>query len=106
MANLGDIKTKIRRLTRSPSSSQLTNTQIEDYVNTFLLYDFPEHLRLFTFKKTLTFYTEPNIDIYETNTADITNPLYNFKNAYITSHDPVYIAGEKAYFSLSRNEFF
>lgn len=106
MATLADIRTKVRRLTRSPSAAQITDDLIDDYVNNFVLYDFPEQLRLFTNRKTLTFYTEPNIDVYETNTTDATNPLYNFKNAVITVHTPVYIAGYKAYFTLSREDFF
>lgn len=105
-ATLADIKTKVRRITRSPSESQLADATLEDYINDFLLYDFPEQLRLFTFRKTLTFYTEPNIDVYETNPIDPEDLLYNFKNAYITTHDPVYIAGYKAYFTQSRDEFY
>jgi len=105
-ATLADIRTKVRRLTRSPSDTQLTNAEIDSYVNDFLLYDFPEHLRLFTFRTTLSFYTQPNVAVYETNTVDVANPLYNFKNAYITTHDPVYISGYKAYFTQSRNDFF
>jgi len=105
-ATLADIRTKVRRLTRSPSASQLSDIQIDEYINTFLLYDLPEHERLFTFRKTLTFYTEPNVDVYDTNTVRDTDPLYDFKNAFITSHAPVYVAGYKAYLTLSRNDFF
>jgi len=104
-ATLADIRKKVRLITRSPSASQMTDNDIDDYVNNFLLYDFPEHLRLFTFRKTFTFYTLPNIAVYETS-AVATDPLYDFKNAYITSHDPVYIGGYKAYFTQSRNDFF
>lgn len=105
-ATLADIRTKVRRLTRSPSTTQLTDAEIDSYVNDFLLYDFPEHLRLFTFRKTLSFYTDPYIAEYSTNTDNADDPLYNFKNAYITTHDPVYISGYKMYFTQSRNDFF
>ena len=106
MADLADIRIKVRRLTRSPSDSQLTDVTIDDYVNNFLLYDFPEELRLFTFKKMLTFYTQPNIARYDTNTLRNADPLYDFKNAYITTSDPVYVSGYQAYFTQSVNDFY
>jgi len=104
-SSLVAIRTKVRRLTRSLSTSQLTDAQIDEYVNTFVLYDFPEHLRLFNLRKTFTFYTEPYIDVYETST-DVTSPLYNFKNKYITVHPPIYIAGVQSVFAESRDQFF
>lgn len=106
MATLADIRTKVRRLTRSPSTNQITDNQIDDYVDNFVLYDFPEQLRLFAFRRVLSFYTTPYIDFYDTNTTNTSDPLYNFKNAYITVHDPVYIGGKKAYFTQSRNDFY
>lgn len=105
-ANLDTIITKVRRLTRSLSQSQLSDDQIKDYINTFVLYDFPEHLRLANLKETFSFYTEPYIDTYDTKTAPATSPLYNFKNKYITVHQPVYVAGYRAAFFESRATFF
>jgi hypothetical protein len=84
----------------------LSDATLTDYINDFLLYDMPEQLRLFTFRKTLTFYTQPNIDVYETNLVDTDDPLYDFKNAVITTHDPVYVAGYRVLFTQSRDEFF
>lgn len=108
MANstLNAIRTKVRRLTRSPSESQITTAEIDEYINTFVLYDFPEHLRLFALRKTLTFYTKPNIDTYETNTTDISDPLYNFKNLYITTHEPIYMGGKQIQFTQSSEKFY
>lgn len=106
MATLNDIKTKVRRLTRSPSDSQLTDNQLEQYINDFILYDFPEHVRLFTFRRTLTFYTSPYVDTYSTTTADPNSPLYDFKNKYVTVHNPVYVGGSEAYYTQSREDFF
>lgn len=105
-STLAAIRTKVRRLTRSPSVSQLSNTELDEYVNTFVLYDFPEHLRQFALRTTLTFYTEPYTDVYETDTVDPTSPLYNFKNRYITVHPPVYVAGFEVLFSQSREQFY
>ena len=105
-ATLDAIRTKVRKLTRSLSESQLSTIQLDDYINTFILYDFPEHLRLFNLKETFSFYTEPYIDTYDTVTAPPTSPLFNFKNKYLTIHPPVYIAGYQAWFCESRNQFF
>lgn len=103
---LDKIRIKVRRLTRSMSSNQLSDSQIDEYINTFVLYDFPEHLRLFNLKTTLTFFTSAYIDTYETNTTDTTNPLYNFKNKYISVNPPAYIAGYQSLWSQSRDQFF
>lgn len=104
-STLAAIRTKVRRLTRSPSEAQITTAEIDEYINTFVLYDFPEQLRLFTLRDTLTFYTEPNIDTYESSST-IGDPLYNFKNEYITVHDPIYIGGRRAFLSQSRDQFY
>jgi len=104
--NLTTIRTKIRRLTRSPSEAQVTTDQIDEYVNRFVLYDFPEHLRLFSLRTTLTFYTKPYVDTYETTTVVDTDPLYNFKNKYTTIHPPVYVGGYYMAFSQSRDQFY
>jgi hypothetical protein len=108
MANstLQAIQTKVRRLTRSPSLSQISDNQLNEYINTFILYDFPEHLRLFSLRTVLTFYTQPGVDTYETNTTDPTDPLYNFKNKYTTVNPPAYIAGYQALWSQSKDQFF
>lgn len=63
-ATLQDIRLKVRRVTKSPSSNQITDPQIDEYINTFYLYDFPEHLRTFNLRQNITFTTIPNIDTY------------------------------------------
>lgn len=102
MPTLQHIRIKVRRLTRSPSTAQLTDGQIDDYINTFVAYDFPEVV----INKTLSFYTIPNVDTYATNTAVNTDPLYHFKNSYISVHPPVYIDGNVARMSGSTAEFY
>ena len=108
MANstLQAIRIKARRITRNPTLSQLTNDQLDEYINTFILYDFPEHLRLFSLRTILTFYTQPGVDVYDTNTTVATDPLYNFKNRYIAVHPPVYIAGVDAFYTQWRDVFY
>src|SRR5277367_1825186 len=100
-SSLQAIQTKVRRLTRSPSVNQLSDGDLNQYINTFVLYDFPEHLRLFNLRTTFTFYTQPFVDAYPTNLSPISNaeviyPLQNFDNLYLTIHPPIYIAGYQA----------
>jgi hypothetical protein len=102
---LATIEQKVRRLTRSPSEAQLTTDQLDQYINTFIAYDVPEHLRLFNLRTTFTFYTEPFVDVYESST-DPTSPLYQFVQQYLTVHPPIYIAGFQSFYTQSRQEFF
>lgn len=110
MATLQDIRLKIRRLTRSPSSNQITDAEIDSYINTFILYDIPAHVRLFSLKTTHTFYTQPGQDIYPTDADQLLNvqenPLYDFNNRYISVHTPVFSAGYEIPFFQSRGEFY
>jgi hypothetical protein len=107
-STLQTIISKVRRITRTPSTDQLTDQEIGDYINTFVLYDMPDHLKLFDFKTTFTWYCNPYQDIYETDASvlPITDPLYNFSNLYISVHPPIYIAGYEAYYMQSREELF
>jgi len=106
LSTLTQIRIKVRKLTRSPSTSQLSDTDIDAHINNFVLYDFPRHLNLFTLRKTLSFYTKPYIDVYENNTTLTTDPLYNFINKYSHVYSPIYISGSRTSYSQSIDEFF
>ena len=106
LSTLQQIITKVRRLTRNMSENELSTSDIQNYINTFVLYDFPEQLRMQALRKVFTFYASPNIDVYATNTTDPTSPLFNFTNQYISVHTPIYIAGYNSMFSQSREQFF
>lgn len=103
--DLAAIATKVRRLTRSPSTTQLSDAELYNYINTFLLYDMPQHIKLFDYRKTLQWYTSAYVDTYST-TAVPTSPLYDFKNKYTLTSQPVYIAGYQVIYSQSRDELF
>lgn len=107
------IQTKVRRLTRSPSQSQLTDTDLQNYINTFVVYDFPEHLRTYILRVPFSFWCNPYQDVYPTDILSFggavnanKNPLYDFENLYLTIHDPVYIAGYQSFYTQSREQFF
>lgn len=107
---LDAIRTKVRRLTRSVSLAQLSQADLDEYINTFVLYDFPEHLRTIVLRKQFSFTTSPYQDKYATDinsfAGAVHNPLYDFQNHYLTVHPPMYIAGYQAAYSQSREEFF
>ena len=106
LSTLDQIRIKVRRLTRTPSEAQLATADIDNYVNTFVLYDFPEHLRLFDLRTLFSFVVKPYIDSYDTNTTNSNDPFYNFKNKYISLHPPLFIAGYQSLYSQSREQFF
>jgi len=105
-ANLATIQQKVRRLTRSPSNNTLSDEELNQYINTFVLYDFPQHLRLFDLRGTFTFYTQPNVDTYSTNTTDVNDALYDFKNKIVAIHPQVYAAGVPLAYTQDRDEFY
>lgn len=112
-STLAGIQQKVRRLTRSPSEAQLTDLDLNNYINTFVLYDFPEQLRTYNLRIPFTFVCNPFQDVYDTDlyptgigTFATTNPLYNFQNLYLTVHPPVYIAGFQSFYTQSREQFF
>lgn len=89
------IRNKVRKLTGRPSSSQITDSEIDDYVNTYYQYDFPQELKVFNLKTTYSFYTQPNQDQY-TFTPDL----------YYSLEQPVYVSGFQANFYENRELFF
>lgn len=106
-STLTAIQQKVRRLTRTPSQAQLTDDDLNNYINTFVVYDFPEHLRTFQLRIPFKFWCNPFQDVYVTDTSlPTTDPLYNFQNRYITVHPPIYVAGYQVYYTQSRSEFF
>lgn len=91
-ANLEKIRIKVRRITKHLSSAQITDDEIDEYINTFLLYDFPD-LDLEELQTTCTFFTRPYVAEYDTNTSDANDPLYNFKNLYSDSFGDISVMG-------------
>ncbi len=107
VSTLAAIEQKVRRLTRSPSLAQLSQNDLEQYINTFVVYDFPEQLRTFNLKTSFTFFCNPFQDAYITDaTLPVNNPLYNFQNLYTTIHNPVYIAGYPSMYTQDREQLF
>jgi hypothetical protein len=95
MPTLSDIRTMVRRITGKLSSNVMTNEQINEFVDNYYLYDFPEQLRLSSLKTTYQFLTNAN------------QPTYDFpKELYVTNSPPCYIGGYQALFSQNRDSFY
>lgn len=105
MPNLAQIRTKIRKVTQTPSINDVSDADLDGYINNFILYDFPSELRLFSLRRNLTFYTTPNVDTYESN-AIAGDPLEDFKNKYVAVHEPVYCGGVRLMYTQYREVFF
>jgi len=114
MSTLSNIRTKVRRLTGRSSIQQITNAQIDEYVNTFYLFDMPENLRLFSEASTFEFMTTANVDQYDLRTMQVytytdSSNVDQFEPAvdvYITLNPPVYVAGYQCFYTQDREQFF
>jgi hypothetical protein len=93
--SVADIVTKVRRITARPSPAQISDAEIVRYINTFYVYDFPEHLRLESLRVNYQFLTSAN------------QPVYDFPiELYLTVMPPVYMGGYQSYMTQSRENFF
>jgi hypothetical protein len=108
LSTLAQIQIKVRRLTRTLSTNQLSDADLNNYINTFVLYDFPESLRLFDLRGNFTFYTIPNQDTYGTLpiVPGEVNPLANFINTIISIHEPVFCNGYPLLYTQSESQFY
>lgn len=95
VATLLDIRNKVRRITGRPSAAQITDPEIDAYINTFYIYDLPEHLRLQNLRINYQFLTEANLQAYDF-------PV----ELYLDVMPPVYVAGFKCVMSQSRDNFY
>jgi hypothetical protein len=105
-SSLAAIQDLVRRVTRSPSEASLTTDELNDFINTAVLYDFPAELRLFALRQKFYFYTQPGVDTYSTQTTNPNDPLYDFDNKYITVHPSVYFNGIIGYYTQYVDSFY
>lgn len=103
---LANIQRYVRLITRSVSENQLSTDDLNNYINTFILYNFPENIKTFNLRQNFTFYLTPNIDTYSTTTTNPLDPLYQFKQKYMDVFAPVYIAGYQSFFTQDQQQFY
>ena len=94
-SNLSDIRNKVRRITGRPSNAQISDSQIDDYINTYYIYDLPEQLQLISNRVNYQFVTNANTAIY-----DLPNDIY------LTAMPPVFIGGYQSFMTQSREAFY
>lgn len=92
---LADIRTKVRRLTARGSPNQIDDNTIDQYINTYYLYDMPEALRFLKLQDVFTFQTTVNIDTY----------AYPSNN-YTSCGPPAYCAGQQMQFFNDIDSFY
>lgn len=93
--NLSTIRTKVRAVTGRPSVTQITDAQIDQYVNTFYLYDLSQHVKMESLRYNYQFTTQANVPVYDLPT-----------DTYLSSMPPVFIAGYQCFMTQSRQNFF
>ena len=94
-STLARIKTKVRRLTASPSPQQLTDADLEEYIDDFYDQDLPADLKLFNLRTNLEFITEADQDTYTVDT-----------DLYYQVEAPVYVAGYDAQLFIDQTAFY
>lgn len=95
LSTLEAIRQKVRNITARPSANQISDEEIDFYINTFYLYDFPEHLRLQTLRKNYVFFTKPNIERYDFPTE-----------MYVSNNAPIYVGGYQVGFYQDQSTFY
>lgn len=91
IGTLSDIMFKVRNLTGTGNSRQLTDTQIINYINSFYLYDLPAQYRSLKLKDKYTFNTQRGIDTYPFDSEHYTTvemPCYCMKREIKLFNDP------------------
>jgi hypothetical protein len=96
--DLQQIQNTFRTIVRAPTPSQMSTDQVNQYINTFILYDLPNNMRLFNLRSTFTFYTQPNVATYQ-DSPDPNSEFYLFNQNILTVHQPIFIAGVQSYWS-------
>lgn len=103
MPTIADIRVLTRRLTKSLSPTQVTDAEIDTFIDSYVLYEFPESIRTFNLRKQFTFYTNPYVSAYTTGSSA---ELADFKNINLTVHPPFYIGGKRASYFQSTDLFY
>jgi len=98
IVNLAMMQNTVRRMTARYSPTQMTDTQINNYLNLFLTLHFPLHFKNLKLSKPYVFTTIPNVDTYDFIYEDHpTNPVLggqaNFSPGNIQITPPVYCQG-------------
>jgi len=96
MTALTNIRAKVRKLTARNSPNDITDDQIDEYINTYYQYDMPESMRFLELRDVYSFTTVPNQETY---------PFP--RNNYLTIEPPAYVGGQGVgFFNNDRAAFY
>lgn len=98
-----DIRNKVRRLTASPSTLQLTDEDLDEYINTAYSQDMPADIKSNLFREVVEVYVKPNIDRYALSGTLSAN---TGPDTYESIREPVYVEGRRAQFYKDRGQFY
>lgn len=91
------IKSKVRKITGRPSANQLSDNDLNDYLNSFLVYDLPLHTRYFYNRQRYSFQLTPNESVYS---------IEAIKNEYTNFESPIYIDGQQLNYFQDEESFY
>ncbi len=91
---LADIRTKVRNLTGSPSTEQISDADLDDYINNYYVFTMPFELKEQISNQFLKFRTTPGEDIY------------SFPGGYFTDSPGAYADGFPLVFYQDPDVFF
>lgn len=107
---LQDIITYMRRIIKSPSNAQITDSLLVDYINRFWIMDVDARIQLFDLKTKYQFQTRPGFDQYNMPLYSIQTELgvqnISYYPVYQGFLDPVYINGIQVPFQTDKTTFF
>jgi len=110
---LSDIITYVRRIIKSPTDADITDSLIIDYINRFWLMDVDARLQLFDMKTKYSFQTTPGVDRYNMPLYEIqqvsTTPLMpeiSFYPVYQGFFGPAYVNGVQVSFQTLKTSFY
>jgi len=105
LTSLEKIRVKVRKLTRSLSENHLSTASLNDFINSFILFDFPQLIDAEQLETKFTFFTKPYICNYFTNTETITDQFYNFKNIVLEVKPQAFLTGSEIFFYKNERDF-
>lgn len=68
LPNLDNIIKKVRRYLALGLAQQISDQDIIDAINTYYLWNLPQNLKLLSLEQRVSFYTQPNVDVYAFDT--------------------------------------
>lgn len=94
-STLLNIRLLVRQLTGNPSPFQLSDSDIDFYVNTFFTQALPAELKTFSLRVNYEFWTQPNVDTYSYD-----------KTAFTNFENPIYVDGYQIIWTQWEQEFY